>query len=669
MNKTVVRWLSLPIVSALLLACSSEKTAVQAKPTEKEATIVRLSQPLVDYKPIRTVSMEARNPVVFAYEARRAKQWELLPALATEAQQDHELGAYPMYWYLRYQLSQKTIPTAALQKFIMQYPRTYVAERLKAEWAVAAARVGDMQTILLLGEPKVKHSAAQCAFYQAQATARTKLDVKTVLQSIKDNETCWSMLASLKSLGVLSAHDLRDNFRAAVEYDNKSVAYAYAQLFFSADDVAQFRAIMQNPAQWLETQSGRAQSDAQEELRTLAFSRLARQDRERGIETLKLRGKELLKPRNQEWAYTQFALVAVLNQEGRADEWYRLGKKVPLSAYNAAWRVRAALRQPRIDWKWVEQAINLMGAEQQQESAWVYWKARALKAQGKVVAANALFATLERHYDFYGQLAQEELHGKLSLPEEPAPVTTAELAHIQQNTGLQKAMALFDLGWRAEAVAEWNYAIEGLNDRDLLAAAAWAEQKQIYDRVINTSMQTQQLVSFKQRFVAPFEGRVEEQANKVGIDPAWVYGLIRQESRFVPVARSGVGASGLMQLMPGTARLVARKMGLSDFSLSQINEFEMNTLLGTNYLRMTLDNLDGNEILATAGYNAGPNRSKRWRASLLQPIEGAIFAETIPFTETRLYVKHVLSNAVWYDAMFHQGRVKSLKKRLGMVTP
>lgn len=207
------------------------KTAVQAKPTEKEATIVRLSQPLVDYKPIRTVSMEARNPVVFAYEARRAKQWELLPALATEAQQDHELGAYPMYWYLRYQLSQKTIPTAALQKFIMQYPRTYVAERLKAEWAVAAARVGDMQTILLLGEPKVKHSAAQCAFYQAQATARTKLDVKTVLQSIKDNETCWSMLASLKSLGVLSAHDLRDNFRAAVEYDNKSVAYAYAQLF------------------------------------------------------------------------------------------------------------------------------------------------------------------------------------------------------------------------------------------------------------------------------------------------------------------------------------------------------------------------------------------------------------------------------------------------------
>lgn len=676
MKKTVVQWLSIPFMSVLLLACSSERTSVYANTAQDdesfsgpEATIVRRSQPVVDYKPIQSVSSEARNSVLFAYEAKRAKQWELLPALASEAQQDHELGAYPMYWYLRYQLSQNTIPSFALQTFVSQYPRTYVSARLKAEWAVASAKEGDIRTVLLLGEPKIKHAAAQCAFYEAQALSKIKVDKAIILKSVKDNERCWSMLASLKNLGIINLRDLRDNFRAAVEYDNKSMAYAYARLFFNTEDVVQFGTIMQNPLRWLTTQSGKSHSEAQEELRTLAFSRLARQDREQGIQILKQRGKELLTSHNQEWAYTQFALVSILNQEGRADEWYRLGKKVHLSQYNAAWRVRAALRQTSIDWKWVEKTINLMSPEQQQESAWVYWKARALKAQGKAKLANALLATLNRHYDFYGQLAQEELHGKLLLPEEPEPVTTEELAHIQQNTGLQKAVALFDLGWRAEAVAEWNYAIQGLNDRDLLAAAAWAEQKQIYDRVINTSMQTRQLVSFKQRFVAPFEGKVEAQAHKVGIDPSWVYGLIRQESRFVPVARSSVGASGLMQLMPGTARLVARKIGLSDFSLSQVNEFEMNTLLGTNYLRMTLDNLGGNEILATAGYNAGPNRSKRWRASLLRPIEGAIFAETIPFTETRLYVKHVLSNAVWYDAMFHQGKVKSLKKRLGMVTP
>ncbi|MGO1766610.1 MAG: lytic transglycosylase domain-containing protein, partial [Advenella sp.] len=149
--------------------------------------------------------------------------------------------------------------------------------------------------------------------------------------------------------------------------------------------------------------------------------------------------------------------------------------------------------------------------------------------------------------------------------------------------------------------------------------------------------------------------------------PAWVYGLIRQESRFVTAARSSVGAAGLMQVMPGTARLVSRKLGLS-YSAASANDFDTNTLLGTSYLKMTLDDLNGSEVLATAGYNAGPNRARRWRDSLSQPLEGAIFAETIPFTETRLYVKHVLSNATWYDARF-SGRPQSIVERLGQVRP
>src|SRR5690606_5795696 len=146
------------------------------------------------------------------------------------------------------------------------------------------------------------------------------------------------------------------------------------------------------------------------------------------------------------------------------------------------------------------------------------------------------------------------------------------------------------------------------------------------------------------------------------------YGLIRQESRFITDARSHVGASGLMQLMPATARHVARKIGLKDFKLSQVNDFDTNTILGTNYLNMVLQDLNGSELLATAGYNAGPGRPKRWRSQLLTPVEGAIFAETIPFTETRLYVKNVLSNAVYYSMLF-SGRPDSLKARLGTVNP
>jgi len=141
---------------------------------------------------------------------------------------------------------------------------------------------------------------------------------------------------------------------------------------------------------------------------------------------------------------------------------------------------------------------------------------------------------------------------------------------------------------------------------------------------------------------------------------------MRQESRFVPAARSSAGAQGLMQVMPATGRWVARKIGVRGFSLKWLRKPENNVMIGTNYMRMILQGLDNHPVLASAGYNAGPGRARRWRDP--KPLEGAIYAETIPFDETRGYVKKVMANAVVYGAMF-EGRPQSLKKRLGTVEP
>ena len=207
-----------------------------------------------------------------------------------------------------------------------------------------------------------------------------------------------------------------------------------------------------------------------------------------------------------------------------------------------------------------------------------------------------------------------------------------------------------------------------MNDRQLLAAAELARAEGIYDRVVNTSERTEREFDFSQRYIAPFEGRVSAKARALDVDPAWVYGLIRQESRFIMDARSHVGASGLMQLMPATAKWVAGKIGMTDFTPGSVNDFDVNTELGTQYLNMVLRDLDGSQMLASAGYNAGPGRPRNWRATFSHPVEGAVFAETIPFTETRLYVKNVMSNAVYYAAMF-TGQPQSLKERLGNVVP
>src|SRR5690606_18511497 len=172
------------------------------------------------------------------------------------------------------------------------------------------------------------------------------------------------------------------------------------------------------------------------------------------------------------------------------------------------------------------------------------WYGRALAAQGNQKAARQYFESISTDLGFYGQLANEELGRPPYMPAQPVPVDAALVQRARANPGLERAIALFDLGWRREAVPEWNFALRGMDDRQLRAAAELAREEHIYDRVVNTSLQTRDEVDFSQRFIAPFEGQVAAKAREVDLDPAWVYGLIRQESRFITDARSRVGASG-----------------------------------------------------------------------------------------------------------------------------
>ena len=204
------------------------------------------------------------------------------------------------------------------------------------------------------------------------------------------------------------------------------------------------------------------------------------------------------------------------------------------------------------------------------------------------------------------------------------------------------------------------------NDRSLLAAADLACQREVWDRCINTSERTKGVADFDQRFPTPFRAAVAARAAQIGLDPAYVYGLIRQESRFVMDARSGVGAAGLMQVMPATARWTAKKIGLTTYTADQITNHETNIAIGTGYLKLVLDDFDGSMPMAAAAYNAGPSRPRNWRNGPV--MEAAIWAENVPFAETRDYVKKVLSNTTNYAAIL-TGAPQSLKARLGSVGP
>ncbi|SPA13153.1 putative SOLUBLE LYTIC MUREIN TRANSGLYCOSYLASE PRECURSOR TRANSMEMBRANE PROTEIN [Cupriavidus taiwanensis] len=363
----------------------------------------------------------------------------------------------------------------------------------------------------------------------------------------------------------------------------------------------------------------------------------------------------------------QFAAKKLLPE---AAGYYRrqmdLGGNQWLSDDTQEWRVRAALRQG--DWKQVRQAVELMRPElRAKDPAWIYWYGRALKADGRDTEAQQNFQQIAGQFNFYGQLASEELGNRITLPPRTT-VSEAEAMAMRARPGFQRAQKFYAMNLRFEGNREWNWELRNMSDRELLAAAEYARRLELLDRTVNSADRTRNEHDFALRFLMPYRDIMQRATDEVGLDMAWVYGLIRQESRFIMNARSSAGAHGLMQVMPATAKYVARKIGMSDFSPSMMGDPTINIQLGTNYLNMVLTDLDSSWTLASAAYNAGPGRPKAWRSTLARPVEGAIFAETIPFNETRGYVKNVLSNATYYAALM-SGRPQSLKSRLGTVAP
>ena len=275
--------------------------------------------------------------------------------------------------------------------------------------------------------------------------------------------------------------------------------------------------------------------------------------------------------------------------------------------------------------------------------------------------AQSLLRGLVSPFSFYGRLAAEELGQNLTLPAPPAALQQKERTSTLANPGLARALRLIELGLRNEGVREWNFSLRGLGDRELLSAASLACEREVWDRCIHTSDRTRGEIDVNQRFPTPFRTELLGQTREIGLDAAYVYGLVRQESRFVADARSHVGAFGLMQVMPATARWTAKKLGI-DYNAAALGDRDVNLRIGTRYLKMVLDDFGGSMAMAAAAYNAGPTRPRRWRDG--PTIDAAVWAETIPFHETRDYVKKVLTNAAIYAQLLGAENT-SLRTRLG----
>jgi soluble lytic murein transglycosylase len=621
--------------------------------------------------------------VLDAREALRKGQKAQLAA-ARDATEQHPLAQWVQYWELSNRL-----PTAGIDEveaFYARWPGTYVEDRLRNDWLLELGRRRDWAAFAR-DYPRFRmNDDREVLCYHLLTQHQQRVDVAAAARDAwfgqrELDDGCQLLAQALFDGGVFGADDAWRKARLAVEANRPRAARAAAGLVSPAAG-AEAAELLDQPQRYLKRRPG-ADDAASAELTTLAVLRLAGQDPEAAADALRSRAATLPAPlAAYAWAGTGRQAAQRLGPEAGAHyaRAWALRESMPAARREQApwsdetfvWQVRAALRgdgPEELRWRLVAGAVDAMSPADQKDAAWTYWRARALQAQAKPGAegdaqrqlARRTLESISGQMNFYGKLAAEDLGGRVVLPAPPAALTEAERDAAARHPGLQRALLLIAIGLRSEGVREWNFSLRGMNDRELLAAAQLACDREVWDRCINTSDRTRTEVDMAQRFPMPYRRQVVAQAREAGLDPAYVYGLIRQESRFVMDARSSVGASGLMQLMPATARWTARKIGVA-YRPEMITDRELNLRLGSAYLKLVLDDFDGSQAMAAAAYNAGPGRPRRWREGAT--LEAAAWAETIPFTETRDYVKKVLSNAVLYRSLL-DGRPDSLKARLG----
>ena len=582
----------------------------------------------------------------------------------------HDLEDYVDYWLLVGRLPDQLEPAAA-REFIARHERTYLAEKLRSDWLKVLGKKQQWSEFDV-EYPKIVAPDQELACYALQSRrARgdaTMLDDALPLWTtlLEPPEPCYPVLEALIWEKRVLADEVWVRVRRQVEA-NKIAAARYSTNYLppsQTPSAGQFDAAVDKPmptlaklpANWAEKRLGR-------ELAAIAIQRVAKSDPRMAAEQL-----EKLAPKMEEsertWAWGQIGWQAALRHMPEAVGWYKKTGNVPLSDEVAQWKVRAALRAQ--DWGLVRSTIERMPPALAALPEWIYWLGRAYKAGGQTTEADALFQKISGQPNFYGNLADDELDRPIRVPPKAAALSRDEVVAASTNPGLKRALALIRVNMRVEGVREWNWTLRGMSDRELLAAAELAKRNDVFDRAIAAADRTKNEHDYSLRYLSPFDDQVRPAAQKQSVDEAWVYGLMRQESRFITNAKSTVGASGLMQLMPATAKWVANKIGLANYSHSRVNDTETNLLLGTTYMRMVMESLDNHPVLASAAYNAGPGRARKWRAD--RPLEGAIYAETIPFNETRDYVKKVMSNAVYYSALF-EDKPQTLKPRLGVIAP
>ncbi len=566
------------------------------------------------------------------------------------------LRDYPLEPYLAYDDLTARLKTASndeVEQFLADHGDLPQASWMKLRWLRLLAARGDWQPFVAHYDPAMNFTELDCLFGQYQllsgqseqgyATAE-----KLWLVGKSQHNACDALFERWEKDGQLTEELRWKRAKLAVETGNYSLASFLVKNLPTLTRQGELLIDVAKKPQLL-SQSDRftPSTQAMADVVSLGLRRLARQDPEKALDLLDGYARRL--------SFSSDERVAIARQIGLtlAKRFDPRALKV-MAEYDpdlrdntvSEWRARLLLRMGR--WKEAHELTQRFPDELANTNRWRYWKARSMElAHPNDEEAARLYQPVASERDFYGFLSADRIQAPYRLNHQPLALEPKLIQKVRNTAGIRRALEFHARGQIVDGRREWYHASRRFSRDELVAQARLAFDQQWYFPAIRTISQAQYWDDLDIRFPMAYRSSLVSAAKAREIHPSWVFAITRQESAFMTDARSGVGASGLMQLMPATARETAKRFNIPLASSQQVLDPDTNIQLGAAYLSQIYGQFKGNRVLASAAYNAGPGRVRQWLKDA-RHLPFDVWVENIPFDETRQYVQNVLTYSVIY---------------------
>ena len=637
-----------------------------------QTSVLATTDTSVDFDVVTTSLEKQRSSYLDALTALRRNQiWRYKLLL-------EDLDGYALRGHLEFQYLKRRIastPTETLSEYLKNNSHSVTSDHLRKRWLAHLAKQGQWQLFLSKYKDTRKDRSLYChrlnrlirQANQDQAELMTKVE-ELWMTGKRLPRSCNPVFRQWRKAGHMSRDLVFARIKLAMERRRLSLARELSYYLSAADRrwVTRWIKMHRRPARELAAIKYKVNTPVARMIVKHGIVRIAHRDPEAAMDVwVQLSQRYRFFGEDNNYVNRHVGILAAKRHLPQAVAWLSAVSADDQDKALRYWRIRAAMRAN--DWATAQEFIGTLKEEEADKREWRYWRARILEQNDDEEIALELYASLAKERSYYGFLAADRVGTPYSMKHREVKVSAVELQDMLKRPGIRVAQELLSVGQIVSARRQWYWLIRHMNNRELQVAAVVAKKWGWHDRAIYTVNRSGHLDDLDLRFPVLYRDKVEANARRTGVDPGWIYGVMRQESAFVPDARSVAGALGLMQLMPRTGRATARRMRLNIRSRSAIMNVDNNLRLGAYYLKTVLRRHNGNQTVATAAYNAGSHRVNRWLPQL-DSLSADIWVDTIPFKETRNYVKNVMGFTAIYEHRLDLATTP-LGDRMDAVTP